>query len=327
MSSRLGSHVWAEQPGWAAEYEAMLEAYREAGGDPEVLSMPRVAALVVSANRVLASSEVPGVRFEAQERPNGIVARIVVDPGTKPERPVHLCFGMLPAEGVQEIESHFEIGAGADVRFLTHCTFPRATRLRHVMDATFDVGEGASMAYEEAHFHGPHGGVEVVPRARVTVEEGGRFLSTFSLVHGRVGRLDVGYDVSVGPGGLVELTTKAFGRAADHIGVDEVLHLDGEGARGMTKTRIAVRDDAVSEVSTTAEGNAPLARGHMDCAEIVRDRAVASNTPHVVVRDDRAHVTHEAAIGTVNRKELQTLMARGLDEDEAVDVIVRGMLR
>jgi Fe-S cluster assembly scaffold protein SufB len=327
MTAGIGSHVLGAQAAWAAEYEAMLDAYEQAGGDPKVLEMPRLAALVVSANRVLASSEVPGVRFEAVERPNGLLARITVDPGTRPERPVHLCFGMLPPEGVQEIESHFEIGAGANVRFLTHCTFPRATRLRHEMDATVHVGEGASMDYTEAHFHGPHGGIEVVPRVRVTVDEGGRFLSTFSLVHGRVGRLDVDYDVTVGSNGLAELTTKAFGRADDHIGVDEVLHLDGEGARGMTKTRIAVRDDAESEVSTTAEGNAALATGHMDCAEIVRDRATASNTPHVVVRDDRARVTHEAAIGTVNRKELQTLMARGLDEDEAVDVIVRGLLR
>lgn len=317
----------AAKPAWAAEYEAMLEAYREAGGDPGVLAAPRVAALVVSANRVLARSEVPGVRFETEERPDGVRARIIVDPGTKPERPVHLCFGMLPPEGLQEIESHFEIGEGADVRFLTHCTFPRATRLRHTMEATVHIGRGASMEYVEEHFHGPHGGIAVVPKATVTVEEGGRFLSTFSLTRGRVGELRIDYDVRVGARALAELTTKAFGRAEDRIAVDEVLHLDGEGARGMTKTRIAVRDEAVSEVRTTAEGNAPFAKGHMDCAEIVRDRAVASNTPHVVVRDDRAHVTHEAAIGTVNKKELETLMARGLDEDEAVDVIVRGMLR
>jgi hypothetical protein len=46
----------------------------------------------------------------------------------------------------------------------------------------------------------------------------------------------------------------------------------------------------------------------------------------VRVSDPRAQVTHEAAIGTVNRKELETLMARGLDEEAAVDTIVRGML-
>ncbi|MCX7680481.1 MAG: SufD family Fe-S cluster assembly protein, partial [Anaerolineae bacterium] len=67
--------------------------------------------------------------------------------------------------------------------------------------------------------------------------------------------------------------------------------------------------------------------GHMDCTEIVRDAAVARNIPTVVVRNDRARVTHEAAIGSVGRKELETLMARGLSEDEAVDIIIRGMLR
>jgi len=64
----------------------------------------------------------------------------------------------------------------------------------------------------------------------------------------------------------------------------------------------------------------------VDCVEIVRDQATASAVPIVRVTDDRAQVTHEAAIGTVDKKELETLMSRGLDEDQAVDVIVRGML-
>jgi Fe-S cluster assembly scaffold protein SufB len=43
--------------------------------------------------------------------------------------------------------------------------------------------------------------------------------------------------------------------------------------------------------------------------------------------DDRAKLTHEAAIGSVDKKQIETLMARGLMEDEAVDVVVKGMLR
>jgi uncharacterized protein len=45
------------------------------------------------------------------------------------------------------------------------------------------------------------------------------------------------------------------------------------------------------------------------------------------VNDDRAKLTHEAAIGSVDKKQVETFMARGLTEDEAVDVVVRGMLR
>jgi Fe-S cluster assembly scaffold protein SufB len=38
-------------------------------------------------------------------------------------------------------------------------------------------------------------------------------------------------------------------------------------------------------------------------------------------------VTHEAAIGTVDRKQLETLMAHGLTPEQAVEMIVRGLLR
>ncbi len=315
-----------EAPAWAGDLDALMEAYRQAGGDPDTIRQANIATLVVSANQVLIAHEIEGIHFEAEELPQGVKARITVDPGVTIERMVHLCFGMLPAEGRQEIIASYEIGAGAKVAFLAHCTFPNAVNLQHVMEADIHVGAGATMRYTEAHYHGQTGGIEVLPTARVVVEEGGRFLTTFSLTHGRVGRLAIRYDVVVASQGISEMTTKVYGHGEDIIRVEEAVHLNGEGARGLTKTRVAVRDRARSEVLTTAEGNAPHAVGHMDCTEIVRDQAEARNVPMVVVRDDRARVTHEAAIGTVNRKELETLMARGLDEDSAVDVIIRGML-
>jgi hypothetical protein len=44
------------------------------------------------------------------------------------------------------------------------------------------------------------------------------------------------------------------------------------------------------------------------------------------VRDNRARVTREAPIGTVSRKELETVLACSLDKESAVDVIIRRML-
>ena len=96
------------------------------------------------------------------------------------------------------------------------------------------------------------------------------------------------FDVTVAARGLAELTTKVYGQEDDAIGVREAVPLDGDQARGLTKTRVDVRDQAVSKIYTTTEGNTPGARGHMDCTEIVRDQAEASNTPRVVVRDDGA---------------------------------------
>lgn len=69
------------------------------------------------------------------------------------------------------------------------------------------------------------------------------------------------------------------------------------------------------------------ARGYVDCTEIIRGQGVVSAGPIVKVTHPEAKVTHEAAIGSVDRQQLETLMARGLTPEEAVHRIVGGLLR
>jgi Fe-S cluster assembly scaffold protein SufB len=205
--------------------------------------------------------------------------------------------------------------------------FPRARRVEHCMDATIDVGPGAAMVYREAHFHGPFGGIVVVPRATVRLATGSRYVSDFALTTGRVGRLAIDYTVEAGDAALAELTARVSGHATDDIRIRERMVLAGAAARSLVKTRVAVEGDASAEVTNITEGAAEGARGHMDCLEIVRDRAVASALPVVRVTHPGAKVTHEAAIGSIEQKQLETLMARGLTPERAVDAIVRGILR
>ncbi|MFN3480556.1 MAG: SufD family Fe-S cluster assembly protein, partial [Thermodesulfovibrionales bacterium] len=46
----------------------------------------------------------------------------------------------------------------------------------------------------------------------------------------------------------------------------------------------------------------------------------------VNVANPLAKVTHEAAIGSVDKRQMETLMAHGLTPEEAVDAIVKGIL-
>jgi hypothetical protein len=171
-----------------------------------------------------------------------------------------------------------------------------------------------------------YGGIEVVPRATVTVGDRATYRADFSLVQGRVGRLDIDYEVVVGKDATAELTSKVYGRVTDDIRIVERVRLDGENARGLVKSRVAVADEAKAHIVGATFGNAAGARGHVDCLEIVRDQAVASAVPEVRVSHPQARVTHEAAIGTVDHQQLETLMGRGLDPQEAVDRIILGML-
>jgi Fe-S cluster assembly scaffold protein SufB len=93
------------------------------------------------------------------------------------------------------------------------------------------------------------------------------------------------------------------------------------------KIRVALEDQATAEVTGMTAGNAEGARGHVDCLEIVKDHAVARAIPAVSVAHPLAKVTHEAAIGSIDTKQLETLMAHGVPPERAVDMIVTGMLR
>ena len=103
-------------PDYAKEFVAIASAYEASGGNPLVLFNDRFAGLVVSHHRILFSNSIPGVRIEGEETPTGAHARITVAPGAIVKDPVHLCFGVIPKEGLQEIISEFEIDDGANVR-------------------------------------------------------------------------------------------------------------------------------------------------------------------------------------------------------------------
>ncbi len=310
-----------------SELDELLKAYAAAGGDRGALADASVAHLAVSGGSVLSSRTVAGLDADVRETGKGVSGRITVRAGVKLLRPVHLCFSVLGHEGSQEIDLVVRLEPGAEAEFIAHCFFPNALRVRHVMDGRVEVGPGATMRYHETHFHGPAGGVEVVPRLAATLADDGRYLADFTLITGRVGKLAIDYRVDAGARAVAELTTRVFGREDDAIDIQESIALNGEGARGLIKARVALEGRAQAEVRGMTEGNAPGARGHVDCMEIVKDQALARAIPQVQVTHPLAKVTHEAAIGSVDRRQMETLMAHGLAPEEAVEAIVKGMLK
>jgi Fe-S cluster assembly scaffold protein SufB len=308
--------------------QGMIDAYKKAGGDMSVLQTKGVAKLVVHENRVLASDDIKGLKIDTKETKSGVSVKLTVEEGAKIARPVHLCFGLLPKEGKQEIIMKVDAQDNSEASVIAHCIFPNAVKVIHKMDADIEIGANARFEYKETHYHGEDGGIEVIPKARVRVNKGGVWQSTFALTQGLVGRLDYDSEVTCLEKAVAELTVKAYGKGNDNIKIVEKINLNGASARGIAKSRLVLGDKAKAEVRGETYGNAPYARGHVDCMELINGtEAVATAIPIVSVTNDKAKVTHEAAIGSIDRKQVETLMARGLDEDKAVDVIVKGILR
>lgn len=285
-----------------------------------------VARITVHENKVIGAHLVPGLEADVEELADGIEAHIRLREGVRLAKPVQLCFGMLPERGLQRIVMDVVIETDARTAILAHCTFPNAVAIEHRMDARIEISPGADYAYFERHVHGSGGGVVVVPKAQVILHERARFKTEFELIRGRVGKIDINYDTVAQANSVLEMIARISGSGDDRIGIHESARLIGESARAVLKSHIALRDEAHAEIYNELSAEAPFTRGHVDCKEIVQGKAVAKAVPIVQVSHPTAHVTHEAAIGSVDSKQLQTLLARGLTEDDATELIIEGLL-
>jgi len=309
------------------ELKILTDTLESLGGDPEVFQNRQIAHMAASGHRLVSQREIPGVTIDAQETGDGITNTIVIEKGKQITLPIHLCLGITEKTGIQRIHTRLVIEEGASASFLAHCLFPFIEAGEHRMDASLEIKEGAHVRYHESHYQGTSGGMVVVPKAQVSVGPGAQYFSDFSLLKGRVGQLQINYVVQVGTAGVAELTSKVFGRGNDLIHIKEKIVLNGENAKGLIKTRVALEDEAHGEMTGIMEAHAKGARGHVDCREIIKDHGIGRAVPIIQVTHPEAKVTHEAAIGTVDKKELETLMARGLNAEQATELIVSGMLQ
>ncbi len=298
------------------------EVFGPAGyhADPDA---PRV---VVLENRVVNVREREGLVIEAEEREDGVRAELVVREGVRLEEPVHFCVGVPWEEGVQRIKTRVVVESGARVTLLSHCSFPRAEDVLHEMVAEFVVEDGAELEVRDVHYHGERG-VRLRAEYELEVGEGGRLSSEFRLTRGRVGELEWVSRGVVRREGSLESVVRVMARGEDVVDVEESVRLVGEDAGAVLDSRSAAIDGARVRFVGEISGEAPGARGHVECSEIIRGDGRVESVPKLRVVDPDARLTHEAALGTLERREIEALMSRGLSEEEAVELLVEAMLR
>jgi len=299
---------------------------KAAGLNHSKVNRPDIPRLFIHHHKVIGSNLVPGLKIKTEEQKDGIKINMVLKKDTIVKKPVQMCFGMIPKNGKQHIIMDIKLEENSKIDVIAHCTFPNAIYVEHIMDAEISIGKNASYSYFERHIHGDKGGIKVVPKAKINLDDHAKFKTEFELLKGRVGLIDIDYDVTCAKHSVLDMMARINGKKDDVIKIRETGHLNGEHSRGVLTSRVAALDKTKAEIYSKLTASGAYARGHVDCKEIVKDNGVVSAVPIVEVNNPKAHITHEASLGSVDSKQLQTLMARGLSEDDATDLIIQGLL-
>lgn len=138
-------------------------------------------------------------------------------------------------------------------------------------------------------------------------------------------RLDIRNKIICGEKSSVNLSISVNG-IDSLINIKEEVLLNGKDAQAVSRLKLVGRKNSniTAESSIVAKVRA---KGHIDCQSLmVDDNSKISSIPLLVCENKEAQITHEASIGKVSEEQLNYLRARGLNEKEAIDLIVSGFL-
>jgi uncharacterized protein len=111
------------------------------------------------------------------------------------------------------------------------------------------------------------------------------------------------------------------------LSVGSLIDFQGEGSSGEIISRNIVKDSAQVSAPARLLGNNANIKAHMECRGLIlNDGASITAVPELTSRFKDVEMSHEAAVGRIADKEINYLMSRGLDRDEATSLIVRGFL-
>jgi Fe-S cluster assembly scaffold protein SufB len=128
-----------------------------------------------------------------------------------------------------------------------------------------------------------------------------------------------------GRGAVARFNSVILAPDGSHVDTGNRIQLDAPDTRGEIISRTLTTGGTIINRGFIGASAVP-ARGHLECRGLILGRGRIHAIPELDAAIDGVELSHEAAVGKIAQEEIEYLMARGLDEDEATAAIVRGFL-
>jgi len=263
-------------------------------------------------------------RVSSDSEPRGLFVR--VKQGARVTLPCQTAMYVASDDFIQVAHNVMIVEEGAELNVITGCATRHGLRKgRHWAVTESYIGRNATLTNTMVHSWGEE--VIVRPRAGTVVEAGGRYVSNY---------------VSLRPGASIESNPKTWlngtGASARYVTVilantGSVIDIGGEIYLNGDDTSAEISQRGVSTGGKIYQrgllvGNA-RSRAHVNCAGMLLDPGedgLITSTPGLKALSPESSLSHEASIGRIAADQVAYLQARGLTEEEAISMIIRGFL-
>lgn len=245
-------------------------------------------------------------------------------PGVKSSQPVQACLYIASEKFSQHVHNIVIAEENSELHIITGCaTAPHLISGLHIGVSEFYVKKGAKLTFTMIHDWGEK--VNVRPRTVTRVEEGGVIISNYISLR-PVGSLQMFPTTYLdGAGAVARFNSVLVASRGSHLDVGSRVVLNAPASRAEIISRgittggtIIARGDLIGKVTGV--------KAHLECKGLILNNGIMHAIPELSGHAPGVEMSHEAAVGKIDKREIEYLMARGLDEESAISTIVRGFL-
>jgi Fe-S cluster assembly scaffold protein SufB len=215
---------------------------------------------------------------------------------------------------------------GAQLDIITGCTTHKTVKKAiHLGISEFYAGKNAKISFTMIHNWKDE--TEVRPRTGIILEEGAKF-SNFYIAMSPVKSLQMAPTVQCkGKNSSYFNQTLIYGKQNSKYDTGAKVFLTGENSNAQIISRVIAVDEANVINRGQIIGDGKNVMGHIDCsALLLSPKARVDSIPEIDALNPDVSLTHEASVGKIAQDHIEYLMSRGLTENEARELIVRGFL-
>jgi len=258
----------------------------------------------------------------AQREPKGYV--IIAKAGTSNILPIQACL-YLGNEQIQHVHNIIIAEEGAELHIISGCASGVHVGKGgvHYGVSEFYVKKNAKISFTMIHTWTEN--IEVFPRSASYVEENGVFLSNYVCMQ-PVKKMQMYPTATLaGENSVARFSSIVIATEDSFIDIGSRAILEGKGASAELITRAITKGGTIISRGHI-QGKTAGTRGHLECKGLILKDGIIYAIPEIEGSVVGTELSHEAAVGKLAQEEIEYLMSRGLDEDEATATIIRGFL-
>jgi len=261
---------------------------------------------------------------EAEEGASGYFIRSL--PGSKEVFPLQACMFIGDEKVMQTAHNVIIAEENSELHIITGCaTGEDVSSALHVGVSEFYLKKGAKITFTMVHNWAEQ--VDVRPRTGIMVGDDSTYISNYILTSPVRSIQSYPTAYCTGTNSKVLFQSILGGQKDSVLDMGSRVLLEGEGSSAEMISRAVSKEQSQIYSRGHLAGRTQNVKGHLECHGLVlSDDSMIYAVPELEGSATELEMSHEAAVGKIAEEEVLYLTSRGLTEEEAASMIVRGFL-